>query len=69
MRTRKLRLGIVLAAISAVMGGTALGAAQSATAWAETGLTESPAAAGDTFAPVQTPATESFATTAIYDWT
>lgn len=72
MRTKKIRLGIVMAAISAVVGGTALGAAQSATAWAETGLTESPAAAGGTSATApaqQTPIAESFATTAVYDWT
>ena len=67
MRTKKLRLGLVMAAISAVMGGTALGTMQSATAWAETGLTSSPAAT-DLSAPAQGPVTESFATTAVYDW-
>ena len=71
MRTKKIRLGIVMAAFSAVVGGTALGAAQSATAWAETGLTEAPAAADGSAvtAPAQQTSTpSSFATTAIYDW-
>ena len=66
MRTKKIRLGIVMAAMSAVVGGTALGAAQSVTAWAETGPTTAPAAA-DTSA-AQTPAAASIATAAIYDW-
>jgi hypothetical protein len=66
MRTKKIRLGIVMAAISAVVGGSALGVAQSAVALAGTDLTSSPAAA-DT-SSVQAPASESFAAAAIYDW-
>lgn len=67
MRTKKLRLGIVMAAMSAVVGGSALGVAQSAIAWAGTGLSESPAAV-DTYSP-QAPVAESFATAAVFDWT
>ena len=62
---KKLRLGVVMAALNAAVGGTALGAAPAA-AWAETGLSTTPAAPADASAPA--PITESFATTAVYDW-
>lgn len=65
MRTKKLRLGIVMAAVVAAVGGSALSAAQSATTWAEAG----PAAADTSGVQAQTPATESFATKAVFDWT
>jgi len=66
MRTKKIRLGIVMAALSAAMGGTALGAAQTAAVAAQqTGLTHAPSA--DAAAPSgQTdPIVES---TAVYEW-
>lgn len=66
MRTKKIRLGIVMAAMSAVVGGSALGAAQSAIAWAESGLTSSPAVVETSSG--QAPVSESFAAAAVYDW-
>lgn len=66
MSAKKLRLGIVMAALSVVVGGPALGAASTAAAWAESGWTEIDAA--DTVAPVEAPVLES-AALASYDWT
>jgi hypothetical protein len=68
MRTKRVRLGIVVAAMSAVIGGTALGAAQTAAVSAGTGLIDSPAAVD--ISPAQGPASavESFAAAAVYDW-
>jgi hypothetical protein len=66
MSANKLRLGIVMAALSVVVGGPALGAASTAAAWAESGWT-GPDAVADNTAPAQAPVVES-ATLANYDW-
>lgn len=66
MRTKKIRLGIVMAALSAVVGGTALGAAQAAAVAApESGLTHAPATDAAAPSGQSDPIVES---TAVFDW-
>jgi hypothetical protein len=65
MSANKLRLGIVMAALTVAVGGPALGAASTAIAWAESSWTGTDAT--DSAATVEAPAAES-ATLANYDW-
>lgn len=72
MRTKKIRLGMIVAALAVAVSGPAVGAAQSAAAWAESGVAEpqavvGPAAAVGSIAGDKAPVVES-ASLASYDW-
>jgi len=66
MSTKKLRLGVVMAALTAAVGGPALSAVAPVAGWADTGRSTSQVAVAEDSAP--TSVTASNATTAIFGW-
>ena len=66
MSANKLRLGIVMAALTVAVGGPALAAASTAIAWAESSWTGTDAT--DSAATVEAPVAET-SSLASFDWT